>query len=610
MIEIQLPTPNISFLSISLCQLFAHSTNVMSQLRSNRTTSSSSSSDAALTNLHRSVGEMIHSYTEVWPKLVPSLQQLHSEQQNVLKHLVDHELVLNQGITSLSRILYHPDHGALVKMKEMSESESCMKRKLSHTKSVIEVLEVIKEIRRKMREFEANLKRHEDSITANNSPLTSSITTDSYLSLQSELASLIEYDENIAKADFYATLQHEMDGLCNRLIQRLLEQMKDLIQCQRGVKGEPTNSSNASFSSPISSTDSIILTILSQSTPSIQQLFNDLHALKATPRVMELLSHVIMHGILQPLVRYITELPTGLLTPLYFMTSKFSNSSGSSGKMFRLTFVDDSDSDEPILEGTPLEVILTIMDFVWQQLFSTMDTNTPHPLTDADSTLPRPSMPLLTQSLRDEFRVLARDLCHASIPNSIQELVQYGTQVEPKLRAFEKQAIERGLISSEEVATATAAAADDSTPSLPSSPSTPIDSFLLHIRTHYEQSIRSRVLHRTKMIVIHNTFETYEPNADDAAANNRAPLPTAVSSASLIYSSLFHRQSSSLPPPASVSQSSAHRLMRHHSEQIFHNLSGGSTSYAISKAANAFVNMIYELYYEAHEAKKKVSHQW
>lgn len=507
-----------------------------------------------------SVDAMVHSYTRSWPRLSASLTDLHSSQLALSRRLTQHATIAAQDVATITQAMRHDTHGANTTLNRIIDQEDQLRRQIDHANQMSHALELIASIRSTMRTL--------DSIISSD-PCAA---TRDFCHLESQLSHLSSLDPtSMSRADFFVGLEHETANLRRRIIDQLMSRIRTMIAPQRNV----SQANDAALQS------NELLTLTITSGTGLAQLFDSLAALHASRGVIDALSKMIIHELIQPIVAYVSTHRLTLSAPIFFASTKVAMN------VRRLTISgtdltsDEEDQPMPSLEGNAMEVILTIIDFVWQQVFAaapaTATESQSSSTSNADST---PTMARLATSLAPKLRPLIDQLCQASIPHSIAALQAYPATFGARLLEFESQARARGLL---------VARSDDGVDG--ETQSDTIATFVSRIVVAYEHDTRHRVLHRTKELVINNTFDTKVFRAVDDDEEER------------IYPNLFTQPNITNGPDTDTM---AHQLLTQHTRQIF----AASNSYAISKAAFTFINMIYQLYFEACKAKRCVSEQW
>ena len=618
-----------------------------------------------LTPQRSSVEHMVSSYSTAWPRLAPRWVALQAEQAALGRELDAHGRGdAAQALRDASYMLHHPTHGAAAKMRAILDQERQQLTQIEHAQRAHSALDAVQQIRTRIVELQRSSSFF--SSGASDAEGTAQWSA-SFLQLEQWLVQLSAMDAPaMSQAHFFVQIQREVQHLRENKIKQLLQAFQRIVRIEinssgggSGQRNESKEEAEEKQQSDLPSTAAApLLTAASILTFSVHPsaalplpvLFSALHSLRASDRCIRALGSSLLR-VLEPLLAFVSShRGGGLDLPLHFATIKHSPRTG---KTLRVTMRDTPSSSSPndndhadgpdaaaapTMEGSVMDVILTVFDFVWQQVFSAAPTTT----TAASQSTSSDSAVAVAATVTVEDRpasmhelglfvcprlqpLLLRHLCDASIPRNVADLLTFPTRLANKLKEFEQQALQRGLMrlidaspsaapsssaATAAVVAAAAAAADvagagvgvAATPSVG-----PISSFLASLTSRFEHRVRERVLQHTKMLVVNNGFDTKKfANAANRASNAEQQRDEED------FPSLFYETSSTCSAASAASSSSSgpaaqsHSLLLHNSQLIF----SRSTHYAISKSAFAFVRMIYELYFEAFQARETVGEAW
>jgi hypothetical protein len=538
----------------------------------------------------------LSSYHSSWPSLSPSLVSLQSEQRQLARSLEAHAAELQQAITHTTHMLHQPGQGAASKLEHVYEQEARMHNQRTQTQRAEQALTLVHQIQTRMQQLQSALQTSSrPSPSSPLPPFDASTLTHSFLALEQQLEHLCSLGPDIVQAHFFAQLQREKQFIRTAMVKADMRRVREAVQFQekeekRMEKEEEEEAATTNQQPTLSSHSVLSLSVHTEPSLPLSTLFASLHSLHASDRCTRYLGTSLLR-VLQPLLQWVSE-QGGLNQPLYFSTEK--QPGGGRTLSIRL----QEQETTPTMEGDILQILITIFDFVWQQVFSSAPaTAVPTTASSADSvpaSLP-PSMPSLTSFLQLRLQpLILQHICHASIPRCVDDLLTFPTRSSSKLLEFEQQCLQRGLLRVEE---------SESPP--PAAPSNgPITLFLASLHTHFQNGVQERVLLHTKSLILNNSFDTQhfgrmEPEEEE---KTRREFPSV----------FYGKEAPSLPaspsaasPSASPSSHSLFLLLQH-SHQIF----SRSTFFAVSQATFAFVRMLYELYFEAFRAREKIGEEW
>lgn len=508
---------------------------------------------------------MVGSYSASWSELSPSWRTLQAEQVAMARMLHAQQLETQQTIEAITYALHHPVHGAATKMRQMYAAEDALRLQLSHGERASLALELVHTIRGELHRLSA------PSVLIS---VTSAVAaTAAFLRVEDRLSRLSLLDADMTRTEFFAQLTRQAEQVRGTIVEACIARVRDGITVRRKNENAPQSGGPSAAACPpahLCAGETITLAVPSSSA-STAQLFLALHSLRATDRLIRELGDIVLEQLLRPLLRYVAEADHGIDTHIDTRTS-----TGAHAVAIEIRLSASSSLVTAESSSTILDALLAIVDFARQYLFhdeapSNADITQVAPLAtsaDSQSLMTRvlaPSMPTL----------LVQHLCDASLPRNIAALLRYPLEVVPRLLTLERSLMERGVLMCE------------------SGDSPPITHFISHLQSQFERSARSRVLQRTKELVVQNEFDAHVfAQTEEEQVREDARFPSA------FYSHASHADA--------TLRTRALRLFHRNSMRIF----SASTTFAVSNSAFALAQMMYELYFEAQQARSRVSEEW